>query len=149
MARLSDILQSFQENARRYSALEQLFSKSNLNLQQPTKTVLSAAVRMFAAVILVPIPALMIAFSVSSHTAFDVLLVFLIAHVVEGYVLGPIVQHRWVYLPPALILANQFFMVVVAGSVGIALATPLLVIEMVLVERLYFHEAWDNKEVAA
>jgi len=53
LARPSDILESFQESAGRCGALEQLFSKSNLNLQQTTKTVLSAAVRLLAAVVTV------------------------------------------------------------------------------------------------
>ena len=92
------------------------------------------------------VPALLIGFSVSPHTALWVLLVYLIAHMVEGYVLGPIVQHRFVSLPPALILANQFLMELLGGIVGIALATPLLVVEMVLIDRFYFKERWSEDE---
>ena len=92
------------------------------------------------------IPALLIGFSVSSKTALYVAIVYLIAHVVEGYALGPIIQYRFVKLPPALILANQFLMELLVGIPGIALATPLLVAEMVLIDRLYFHERWDENE---
>jgi len=95
------------------------------------------------------IPALLIAFSVSTHAALYVAIVFLIAHGAEGYVVVPMVQHRLVYLPPALILANLFFMNLVVGIVGVAMGTPFLVIEMVIVERLYFHERWSDKPKAA
>ena len=76
------------------------------------------------------IPALMIGFTVSTQTALYVALVFLIAHATEGYIVGPTIQRRFVYLPPALILANQFLMQVLVGIVGVALATPFLVVVM-------------------
>jgi predicted PurR-regulated permease PerM len=240
LMRLSQAVQSFQHKAQDYQALERFVSRSNMNLEQPAKTLISDVVRVVAAVILVlfvgaylsvrpelylrgslrffpdrtrrqvrdvlyetgdalrwwilgqmismavvgiittigllvvgvpmavplaliaalltfvpyigaiisAIPALMIGFSVSTHMALYVVLVFLIAHAVEGYLLAPMVQHRFVYLPPALILANQFLMELLVGVVGVALATPLLVVEMVLIERLYFHEEWDKDQAA-
>jgi predicted PurR-regulated permease PerM len=95
------------------------------------------------------IPALMIAFTVSPHMALYVAIVYLIAHAAEGYVVTPVVQHRFLYLPPALILANQFLMALLVGIVGVAMATPFLVITMVFIERLYFHELWLDKQDAA
>jgi predicted PurR-regulated permease PerM len=95
------------------------------------------------------IPGLMIAFTVSSHTALYVAIVYLIAHAAEGYIVTPMVQHRFLYLPPALILANQFLMGLLIGVVGVAMATPFLVVVMVLVERLYFHELLLEKQEAA
>jgi predicted PurR-regulated permease PerM len=95
------------------------------------------------------IPALMIAFTVSTRMALYVAIVFLIAHAAEGYVVSPIVQKRFVYLPPALILANQFLMQLLFGIVGVAIATPFLVLVMVLVEQLYFGELWSDKQEVA
>jgi predicted PurR-regulated permease PerM len=78
------------------------------------------------------------------------MLVYLIAHVVEGYIVTPLIQHRLVYLPPALILAMQFLMHLFAGSVGLALATPLMVVAMVLIKELYFKQDWaEPSEEAA
>jgi len=95
------------------------------------------------------IPALMIAFTVSPHMALYVAIVYLIAHAAEGYIVTPIVQHRFLYLPPALILANQFLMAFLVGIVGVAMATPFLVVILVFTERLYFHELWLDKQDAA
>jgi predicted PurR-regulated permease PerM len=64
--------------------------------------------------------------------------------VTEGYIVVPLIQHRLVYLPPALILATQFFMQLFAGTTGLAFATPLMVVAMVLLKRLYFNEDWTG-----
>jgi len=95
------------------------------------------------------IPALLIGFTVSPQTGLYVAVVFLVAHVAEGYIVVPAIQHRFVYVPPGLILANQFLMELLAGVTGIALATPFLVVIMVLVQRLYFHESWHGRQEAA
>jgi predicted PurR-regulated permease PerM len=94
------------------------------------------------------VPAILIGLTVSSQTALYVLLIFLIAHVAEGYIISPMIQHRFVYLPPALILAAQFLMEVLVGVIGIMVATPLMVVAMVLIDRLYFQQAWEENEAA-
>jgi predicted PurR-regulated permease PerM len=241
LSKLSEALATLQQHAQRYGNVRRLLSQSNLNLQEPTVSLVSATVWATAAVILVlfvaaycsinpnmyiegflrffpqkrrtqvrtvltetgsalkwwvfgrliamavvgvitavglvivkvpmafplafvatlltfvpyvgaiasAIPALMIGFTVSTQTALYVALVFLIAHATEGYIVGPTIQRRFVYLPPALILANQFLMQVLVGIVGVALATPFLVVVMVLVERLYFNEEWTDSQEAA
>jgi len=90
------------------------------------------------------VPAILIAFTQSSHLAISVMGLYLIAHIVEGYIVVPLVQHRLVYLPPALILTNQLFMHAFAGAAGLTFATPLLVVAMVLVKRLYFKQDWTD-----
>ena len=74
----------------------------------------------------------------------SVILVYFIAHVVEGYVVVPLIQHKLVYLPPAMILAMQFLMELFAGMIGVTLATPLMVVGMVLIKKLYFKQEWDE-----
>jgi len=81
--------------------------------------------------------------------AMYVILVYLVAHVVEGYIVVPVVQHRLVYLPPAMILAMQFIMDLNAGTIGVMLATPLMVVAMVLIKKLYFKQDWDEPEEAS
>jgi len=73
-----------------------------------------------------------------------VVLVYLIAHVVEGYIVVPLIQHKFVYLPPALILAMQFLMDLFGGFIGVTFATPLMVVAMVLIKKLYFKQEWDE-----
>jgi predicted PurR-regulated permease PerM len=72
------------------------------------------------------------------------MLLYLLAHVVEGYIVVPIVQHKLVYLPPALILTTQLFMHTFAGATGLAFATPAMVVAMVLIKRLYFKQDWTD-----
>ena len=91
------------------------------------------------------VPAIMLGFTANTHMGFSVILVYLIAHVVEGYIISPMVQHRLVYLPPALILATQFLMELFAGIIGVMLATPLMVVSMVLIKELYFEQKWTEE----
>ena len=95
------------------------------------------------------IPAVLLAFTKSSETAMYVVLVFLVAHVVEGYIVVPLIQHRLVYLPPALILAWQFVMDLFLGTTGVTFATPLMVVGMVLIKKLYFKQDWDEPDEAS
>jgi len=76
-------------------------------------------------------------------------MIYVIAHVVEGYIVVPLIQQRLVYLPPAMILAMQFLMQLFAGTVGVTLATPLMVVAMVLIKELYFKQDWDETEEAS
>jgi predicted PurR-regulated permease PerM len=97
------------------------------------------------------VPAILLAAAQDTHLVVYVILVYLIAHIVEGYILVPIIQHRMVYLPPAMILATQFLMELFAGTLGVMFATPLMVIAMVLIKELYFKQDWTEEvsDVAA
>ena len=90
------------------------------------------------------IPAILIALTQSANLALYVMLLYLIAHVVEGYIVVPLVQHRLVYLPPAVILTSQLFMHAFAGAAGLMFATPVMVVAMVLIKRLYFKQDWTD-----
>ena len=90
------------------------------------------------------VPAILIAMTQSGELALYVMLLYLIAHVAEGYIVVPLVQHRLVYLPPAVILTSQLFMHAFAGAAGLTFATPLMVVAMVLIKRLYFKQDWTD-----
>jgi predicted PurR-regulated permease PerM len=90
------------------------------------------------------VPAILLALTKSTEMAMYVVLVYLIAHVVEGYIVVPLIQHKFVYLPPALILAMQFLMDLFGGFIGVTFATPLMVVAMVLIKKLYFKQEWDE-----
>ena len=118
-------------------------------LQLPMAIPLSVVAALFTFVpyvgaLVSAIPAILIGFSINGETAMYVVLVFFIAHIAEGYVVVPLIQHRFVHLPPALTLAAQFVMEVLVGVIGITMAPALLVIAEVLMKRLYFHE--DSEE---
>ncbi|HYR83455.1 MAG TPA: AI-2E family transporter [Terriglobia bacterium] len=93
------------------------------------------------------VPAVLIALTKGRDLALYVVLLYLLAHILEGCVIVPLIQHRLVYLPPAVTLVSQFFMEIFVGGMGIAFATPLLVVSMVLVKQLYFKQDWYLKTV--
>lgn len=62
---------------------------------------------------------------------------FLGVHILEGYVLTPLVQRRAVYLPPVVTIVSQVLMSMLFGFLGLVLATPVAAATMVLVRRMY------------
>ena len=58
----------------------------------------------------------------------------------DGYVVTPLVQMRVSHMPPVLLLIAQVLMGVLVGGLGLALAAPLLMVVMVLVQRLYVED---------
>ncbi|WHZ25916.1 MAG: hypothetical protein OJF51_000711 [Nitrospira sp.] len=57
--------------------------------------------------------------------------------IVQDYVLTPLIQQRTVSLPPVLTLVSQMFFGVWVGPIGVMLATPLAVVLIALVRKLY------------
>jgi predicted PurR-regulated permease PerM len=51
---------------------------------------------------------------------------------VEGYILDPLIMQRLVYIPPVLSLVMQVLLAVLIGVLGIAMATPLAAVLIVL-----------------
>lgn len=66
-----------------------------------------------------------------------VLALIVVVQQIESYVVSPLVQHKLVSLPPVALLLSQIAMGVLTGFLGIALATPLVVVLIVWVQVLY------------
>jgi predicted PurR-regulated permease PerM len=62
--------------------------------------------------------------------------VHLVVQMVEGYALAPLIQRRAVDLPPVLTLAAVAVSGTLFGALGVALATPLVAVLKVAVQRL-------------
>lgn len=86
------------------------------------------------------IPAVLVALSVSPMTAVYVIIFYLGVHILEGYVLTPLVQRRAVRLLPIVTILSQFLMWLLTGLLGVAIATPLAASAWVVIKRLYLHE---------
>jgi len=67
----------------------------------------------------------------------------------DGYIFTPLVQQRTVSLAPALTILAQVLFGVLAGSLGLLLATPLTAAVLVLVRRLYLEDALGDHGGAA
>jgi predicted PurR-regulated permease PerM len=79
-------------------------------------------------------------------TAIWVLLILLICHVVEGYIVAPLVQRRIVHIPPALLISSMTVAGTLFGRLGIVLGAPLAVGTMVAVKRLYVEQVLGDRD---
>ena len=91
------------------------------------------------------VPAILVGFADSPELAAKVALLFLAIQLIESYGLSPFVQHKAVYLPPAVILFAQVLMGAIIGALGVAVATPLAAAVMVTVSMLYVEDALGDK----
>jgi predicted PurR-regulated permease PerM len=83
------------------------------------------------------IPGLLIALSQSSNHFLYAIGVYLCVHVIEGYLVQPLVMKRAVEIKPALLLVGQGLMAAIFGIAGTIVATPALVCAQTLVEDLW------------
>ncbi|GGH16811.1 AI-2E family transporter [Sphingobacterium alkalisoli] len=83
------------------------------------------------------IPAALVALAQSPTTAAWVILIYCVVQVLESNFITPLVQQELIKTPPALIIISQVFIGIWLGGWGIVLATPILVIVMVMVNELY------------
>ena len=93
--------------------------------------------------------AILIAFTDGPTTALYVALLILALQQFEGNILTPIVQRRTVHLPPALGLIAVIVFGVLFGIPGILFATPLMVVAMILVQKLYIDEGLENRSAGS
>ena len=80
--------------------------------------------------------AILLAFTVSPVLALGALILFLGIHVVEGYVLAPRIQARFVRLHPLIALLALFAGIEVAGFLGALFAVPLASLAAVFVRSI-------------
>ena len=83
------------------------------------------------------VPAVLMALTVGLFTALWTVGVFLLCHIVEGYVLAPLVQRRTAELPPALTLLGMALIGSFYGVLGFILATPITAAALVAVQEGY------------
>lgn len=83
------------------------------------------------------IPAALVALSQSPTTALWVILLYCLIQVVESNFITPLVQQELINTPPALIIISQVFIGILLGGWGVVLATPILILAMVLINELY------------
>jgi predicted PurR-regulated permease PerM len=95
--------------------------------------------------ILSSVPAILVGISESPQLAAYVAVLFVGVQSIEGYLLEPLVQQRAVYLPPALILFAQLLLGLVAGPIGVIVATPFAAAFVVAVRMLYVEDALGDR----
>jgi predicted PurR-regulated permease PerM len=91
------------------------------------------------------IPSVILAASIDITLAVYVVALYLGIHLIEGYALVPLVQRRAAHLPPALTLSAQVILGVLAGFLGLLLATPLVAAVLVLVRMIYVEDMLGDR----
>jgi predicted PurR-regulated permease PerM len=93
------------------------------------------------------VPAALMALLVGPSHLIATLALFLALHVLEGYVLLPLVQRRAVLMPPALTLIMQVLFGELLGLMGLFVAAPLTVAAVVLLKMLYVEDTLGDEAV--
>jgi predicted PurR-regulated permease PerM len=91
------------------------------------------------------VPAVLLAFLQGPGTALAVGALYLGVQTVESYAVTPLVQQRTVYLPPALTIASQLLLWMLAGTPGLFVATPLTAAALVLVRELWIEDTLGER----
>lgn len=76
------------------------------------------------------LPAALLAFAISPTKGILTILLFSVAHFLEGNLLTPLIERHIVKLPPALTLAVQLILATLAGALGVALAAPITAVAL-------------------
>ncbi len=94
--------------------------------------------------ILAAMPPLLMAFNLDPELAFYVLMLFVAIQTAENYLLTPLVEQRTVSLPPALVIFSTLLLGVLAGPLGVILASPLTATGIVAVKLLYVEDVVEK-----
>jgi len=89
--------------------------------------------------------AVLVGFGQGPTQALYVALLFVALQQVENHVLVPMVQRWAVELPPVLTLGGVVVFGALFGPLGVVFGTPLMVVAMVLVQRLYVEDTLERR----
>lgn len=108
-------------------------------------TALFAFVPFFGAIAAGVLSVLM-AFTVGPEKALYVALLFLALQQVEEYLLQPFVQRWAVAMPPVLTMLSALIFGILFGPIGVIFATPMMVVFMIMVRKLYIQDVLQAVE---
>lgn len=84
--------------------------------------------------VLAVIPAILIAFAQSPWKALYVAILYTGINIADGYFITPNIEQRTVSVPPALSILAQMLLAILTGFLGLALATPLVVVAVAIAQ---------------
>ena len=62
----------------------------------------------------------------------------------EGYILTPLLDKKFVSVPPALLLFAQVLLGILVGLAGVLFASPLVAVLLVIVQKLYVKDQLEK-----
>lgn len=89
--------------------------------------------------------AVLVAFAQGPEQALWTLGLFLLIQQLEGNLLVPLVQRWAVQLPPALGVGSVIVFASLFGLLGVVFGTPLIIVTMILVKKLYVEDALEKR----
>ncbi len=101
----------------------------------------------YLGVILAGIPAVVLGFGQGTDTGLWTIGVLIAVQQLQGNLVMPLLQNKMVDLPPAVTIFGIIAAGILFGVAGVLLATPLTIVVLVLIRRLYLKE--DKQEVLA
>lgn len=91
-------------------------------------------------------PALLVAFPQGPNQALYVFALYMGVQSLEGYILTPLLDKKFVSVPPALLLFGQVLLGFLVGLVGVLFASPLVAVLLIIVEELYVKDHLERKQ---
>jgi predicted PurR-regulated permease PerM len=101
----------------------------------------------YLGIFIAAIPAVVLGFGQGTETGLWTIGVLIAVQQLQGNLVMPLLQNRMVDLPPAVTIFGIIAAGILFGVPGVLLATPLTIVVLVLVRRLYLKE--DKQEVLA
>lgn len=90
--------------------------------------------------IMAGIPAVIVASTMGLTTILWVILLYLGCHLIEGYIVAPLISHRTVRLPPAVTMIAMATLGELYSFPGVLIATPLTAVAILWVKELYVRD---------
>jgi predicted PurR-regulated permease PerM len=84
------------------------------------------------------IPPLLLALTAGGAKIIYVLLLYAVLHVVEGYILVPVIMNRSEHLPPPIVILSIMICGEIFGTLGVVLAVPLGTAVYILVNEMVY-----------
>lgn len=94
------------------------------------------------------VPAVLIAFTLGLNEAIYTALLFLLVQQFDGHVIMPMIQKRSTSLPPILTILAVVSFGALFGFIGVLVATPLILVVMILVQMLYVEDILGDHSLA-
>jgi predicted PurR-regulated permease PerM len=93
------------------------------------------------------VPALLMSLLISPTHLLMTLGLYLLLHILEGYLFLPLIQRRAAHIAPALTLVTQVLLGEMLGLIGLFVAAPLTVVVVVLLKMLYIEDTLGDDGV--
>ncbi len=90
------------------------------------------------------IPAVLFALMQGTTTAIIIVCMYTFIQIIQSAVTQPLIQKKMVNIPPALTIFGQVALGLLGGFWGVLLATPVIAILMMVVNKLYVKQQPDN-----